>query len=130
MPGWAVRPRHTHDVRRPRRDGRAPVGRPDRRGARSIVRGRHGVRRVSWDPRGAIAAKRDGRPVPDAEIERLLAEYGAGSLGDGPMAAFLMAAVLRGMSRAETATMTRAFVSSGVTVDLGDVGRPVVDKHS
>jgi pyrimidine-nucleoside phosphorylase len=85
---------------------------------------------VSWDPREAIAAKRDGRPVPDTDVERLLAEYGAGSLGDGPMAAFLMAAVLRGMSCAETASMTRAFVSSGVTVDLGDVGRPVVDKHS
>jgi pyrimidine-nucleoside phosphorylase len=46
------------------------------------------------------------------------------------MAAFLMAAVLRGMSAAETSAMTQAFVSSGVTVDLGDVGRRVVDKHS
>jgi pyrimidine-nucleoside phosphorylase len=85
---------------------------------------------VSWDPREVIAAKRDGLEVPDLDLERLIAEYAAGALGDGPMAAFLMAAVLRGMSRAETSAMTRAFVSSGVTVDLGDVGRPVVDKHS
>jgi pyrimidine-nucleoside phosphorylase len=46
------------------------------------------------------------------------------------MAAFLMAAVLQGMSPSETAAMTRAFVASGATVELGDVGRAVVDKHS
>jgi hypothetical protein len=46
------------------------------------------------------------------------------------MAAFLMAAVLQGMSPSETAAMTRAFVASGAIVELGDVGRAVVDKHS
>jgi pyrimidine-nucleoside phosphorylase/thymidine phosphorylase len=85
---------------------------------------------VTWDPRDPIAAKRDGRAVEPEEIERLVAEYASGALGDGPMAAFLMATVIHGMGPDETAAMTRAFVASGSTVSLGDVGRPVVDKHS
>jgi pyrimidine-nucleoside phosphorylase len=85
---------------------------------------------VSWDPRDPIAAKRDGRTVAADEIERLVADFTSGALGEGPMAAFLMAAVLQGMDSEETAAMTRAFVASGATVALGDVGRPVVDKHS
>jgi pyrimidine-nucleoside phosphorylase len=85
---------------------------------------------VIWDPRRPIAAKRDGLRVADGDVERLVGEYASGALGDGPMAAFLMAAVLRGMSPAETLAMTRAFVRSGATVELGDVGRPIIDKHS
>jgi len=85
---------------------------------------------VNWDARGAIGAKRDGGQVAAGEVERIVAAYAAGELGDGPMAAFLMACVLQGMDAAETAAMTRAFVGSGRTVELGDVGRPVVDKHS
>jgi pyrimidine-nucleoside phosphorylase len=85
---------------------------------------------VSWDAREPIAAKRDGRSVAPPDLERLVSEYASGSVGDGPMAAFLMAAVVNGMDPDETAAMTRAFVASGMSVALGDVGRPVVDKHS
>jgi pyrimidine-nucleoside phosphorylase/thymidine phosphorylase len=85
---------------------------------------------VTWDPREPIAAKRDARAVGSDQIERLVGEYAAGALGDGPMAAFLMAAVINGMDAEETSAMTRAFVASGATVSLGDIGRPVVDKHS
>jgi len=85
---------------------------------------------MSWDPRAPIAAKREGHEVPPGDIERLISTYHSGALGDGPMAAFLMACVLRGMSAEETAAMTRAFVGSGARVELGDVGRRVVDKHS
>ena len=85
---------------------------------------------MTWDPRDPIAAKRDGRAVEPEEIERLVAAYASGALGDGPMAAFLMATVIHGMRPDEIAAMTRAFVRSGATVSLGDVGRPVVDKHS
>jgi pyrimidine-nucleoside phosphorylase len=77
-----------------------------------------------------IAAKRDGQTVDAPDIERLVAEYAGGALGDGPMAAFLMAVVLQGMDARETLALTRAMVDSGSTVALGDLGRPVVDKHS
>ncbi len=84
----------------------------------------------AWDPRDAIARKRSGSVVPDQDVERFVSAYALGQVGDGPMAAFLMACVLRGMNAAETAAMTRAFVASGTRVTLGNVGRPVVDKHS
>ena len=85
---------------------------------------------MSWDPREAIERKRAGASIPAEALERLIAGYAEGDVADGPMAAFLMACVLQGMDAAETAAMTRAFVASGRTVELGDVGRPVVDKHS
>ena len=85
---------------------------------------------MSWDPRGAIGTKRAGKRVPDADLERLVHAYAAGAVGDGPMAAFLMACVIQGLDADETAAMTRAFVASGRTMTLGDLGRPVVDKHS
>ena len=77
-----------------------------------------------------IATKRAGDHVAALELERLVRDYAAGGVGDGPMGAFLMACVLQGMDAEETAAMTRAFVASGRKVELGDVGRPVVDKHS
>ena len=85
---------------------------------------------MSWDPREAIERKRAGASIAAEALERLSAGYAEGDVADGPMAAFLMACVLQGMDAAETAAMTRAFVASGRTVELGHVGRPVVDKHS
>lgn len=82
------------------------------------------------DPRTIIATKRDGGSVPVRPLERLVQDYAEGRVADGPMGAFLMACVLRGMDAEETAAMTRAFVASGTTVELGGIGRPVVDKHS
>jgi pyrimidine-nucleoside phosphorylase len=83
-----------------------------------------------WDPRAVIAAKRDGGTLAPEEIERFVLTYTRGELGDGPAAAFLMAALLRGLDAEETLAMTRAMIASGVTVAFGDVGRPTVDKHS
>jgi len=85
---------------------------------------------VSWDARDAIVTKRAGDHVSAADLEHLVRDYASGAIGDGPMGAFLMACVLQGLDAAETAAMTHAFVESGRTVALGDVGRPVVDKHS
>lgn len=85
---------------------------------------------MTRDARALIATKRSGGSVSPEDLQQLIADYTGGEVGDGPMASFLMACVWRGMDRAETVAMTQAFVSSGETVDLGDVGRPVVDKHS
>jgi pyrimidine-nucleoside phosphorylase len=84
----------------------------------------------AWDPRVTIAAKRDGRTLPQDEVERLVLAYGAGEVDDGPVAAFLMAALLNGLDEGETLAMTRAMIASGDTVSFGDLGRPAVDKHS
>jgi thymidine phosphorylase len=46
------------------------------------------------------------------------------------MAALLMAIVLRGMDRGETARWTSAMLASGQRLDFSDLEAPTVDKHS
>ena len=77
-----------------------------------------------------IAAKRDGGTLVPEEIERFVLGYARGELGDGPAAAFLMAALLNGLDDGETLAMTEAMIASGETIAFGDLGRPSVDKHS
>jgi len=83
-----------------------------------------------WDPRDVIAAKRDGAALDPEAIERFVLAYAHGDVGDGPAAAFLMAAVVRGLDARETLAMTRAMIASGDLVTFGDLGRHSVDKHS
>ncbi|HEY6650930.1 MAG TPA: thymidine phosphorylase [Actinomycetota bacterium] len=85
---------------------------------------------TDWDPRETIAAKRERRPLPPGDVERFVLAYATEEIGDGPAAAFLMAALLNGLDDGETLAMTRAMIASGETVTFGDLGRPTVDKHS
>ncbi len=77
-----------------------------------------------------IAKKRDGGTHDDAEIAWLIDAYVAGRVQDYQMAAWLMAAYLRGLDEAETLALTMAMTASGQTIDLAGLPRPVVDKHS
>ncbi len=77
-----------------------------------------------------IAKKRDGGTHSAAEIEWLLREFVAGRVPDYQMAAWLMAAYLRGLDDAETLALTAAMTASGQTIDLNGLPRPIVDKHS
>ncbi len=83
-----------------------------------------------WDPRAIIASKRDGKTLAPDEVERLVGAYARGEVGDGPAAAFLMAALLNGLDAEETLAMTRAMIASGETLALEGLDRPTVDKHS
>jgi pyrimidine-nucleoside phosphorylase len=77
-----------------------------------------------------IARKRDGQPLTDAQIERLVRAYTEGDLADYQMSAWLMAVFFRGMSDDETVALTRAMLHSGDEIDLSDVPGVKVDKHS
>ena len=77
-----------------------------------------------------ILAKRHAEPLPDRDIEAVIAGYLEGTVGDAQMAALLMAICWRGMSPSEVNAWTRAMISSGIRQDLSGLSRPTVDKHS
>ena len=82
------------------------------------------------DPRAIVAAKRDGRTLEAGEVRAFVEGYVQGEVSDALAAAFLMAALLRGLDAEETVALTRAMVESGETISLEGVSRPTVDKHA
>src|SRR5258708_22108607 len=77
-----------------------------------------------------IERKREGGRVEAGEWRALGNAYAAGHIPDYQMAALLMACFLRGLDRAETNALTDAMLRSGETLDLSELGRPRIDKHS
>ena len=77
-----------------------------------------------------IASKRDGRTLAREEIRYVVDGVTRGTLPDYQASALLMAILLRGMTREETAWLTDAMVHSGIRVDLGSIPGRKVDKHS
>jgi thymidine phosphorylase len=77
-----------------------------------------------------ITAKRDRARLTDEQIDWVVAAYTRGDVADEQMAALAMAILLNGMDADEIARWTQAMIDSGEVLGLGDVGRPLVDKHS
>jgi pyrimidine-nucleoside phosphorylase len=77
-----------------------------------------------------IRKKRDGGELSRFEIESLIGSYTQGAIPDYQVSAWLMAVVLRGMTRGETAVLTNAMLRSGEVLDLSAITAKKVDKHS
>ena len=77
-----------------------------------------------------IRKKRDGVELSPAEIEGLVNAYTTGTIPDYQVSAWLMAVVLKGMTRAETTTLTDSMLHSGDVLDLSFLSPRKVDKHS
>jgi len=77
-----------------------------------------------------IRHKRDGLELNHDEIEGLVHAYTVGDVPDYQVSAWLMAVVLRGMTRGETAALTEAMLHSGEVLDLSSMPQKKVDKHS
>lgn len=77
-----------------------------------------------------IRKKRDGHELTRAEIGFLVRGYTLGKIPDYQMSAWLMAALLRGLNREETAFLTDAMLHSGEVLDLSEFSPAKIDKHS
>ncbi len=77
-----------------------------------------------------IRKKRDGLEHSREEIEHLVHSYTVGHIPDHQAAAWLMAAHVRGLSRAETAHLTDVMLHSGELLDLSAISARKVGKHS
>jgi pyrimidine-nucleoside phosphorylase len=77
-----------------------------------------------------IRKKRDGVELSRSEIEALVDAYTRDKIPDYQVSAWLMAVVLRGMTRGETAALTDAMLRSGEVLDLSSLAGKKVDKHS
>jgi pyrimidine-nucleoside phosphorylase len=77
-----------------------------------------------------IRKKRDGKELTSDEIGFLVAGAADQSIPEPQLAAWLMAAFLRGLSDAEVAALTTAMRYSGEVFDHCGLGSATVDKHS
>jgi len=77
-----------------------------------------------------IRKKRDGVELSRGEIEGLVNAYTSNEIPDYQVSAWLMAVVLKGMTRPETAALTDAMLRSGEVLDLSSLRASKVDKHS
>ncbi len=77
-----------------------------------------------------IRRKRDGLELTRDEIAFLVLAYTRDQVPDYQVAAWLMAALLRGMTAAELEALTDAMLHSGQVLDLSGIPGPKADKHS
>jgi pyrimidine-nucleoside phosphorylase len=77
-----------------------------------------------------IRRKRDSGELSAEEIKFLIEGYTHARIPDYQMAAWLMAAWIRGLSAAELAALTEAMLHSGKVLDWSDLTARKVDKHS
>jgi len=77
-----------------------------------------------------IRRKRDGGVLDAREIGYVVAGAATGEIAADQLAAWLMAAYLRGLTLEETRALTVAMRDSGERFDPRGLGRTAVDKHS
>lgn len=77
-----------------------------------------------------IRKKRDAAELSREEIDFMIEGVTRDRIPDYQIAAWLMAVLLRGMSRAEVAALTEAMLLSGLVLDFSDLPAAKVDKHS
>ena len=84
---------------------------------------------MNWLPQEVIRRKSAGLALSDNDIQRFVAGITDNSIGEGQVAAFAMAVMLKGMSVQERVTLALAMRDSGQVMRWNLPG-PVVDKHS
>ncbi|MEI7972968.1 MAG: thymidine phosphorylase [Bdellovibrio sp.] len=81
-------------------------------------------------PSEFIRQKREGEKHRQDDLKSFILQYTRGEIPDENMAAWLMAAFLRGLDANETSVLTEVMLQSGKSFDWKHLGRPTADKHS
>ena len=77
-----------------------------------------------------ISKKRDNKRLSKEEIEYFINSYTNGEITDYQAAAMVMAIYINGMDYEEIKDLTIAMANSGETLDLSDISKTIIDKHS
>lgn len=77
-----------------------------------------------------IACKRDGKSLSREQIQQFIDGVVSGEMPNYQVSALLMAVLLNGMDDEEMVALTDAMLHSGRVVELPEIARPKVDKHS
>jgi len=77
-----------------------------------------------------ISKKRDNKKLTKEEIEYFVEGYTKGEITDYQAAALAMAIYINGMDYEETKNLTLSMAYSGETLDLSDISKTIIDKHS
>ena len=77
-----------------------------------------------------IEKKKQGKELDKAEIDYFIEGYLNDSIKDYQAAALIMAICINGMTQSEILNLTISMASSGDLLDLSDISKTIVDKHS
>jgi pyrimidine-nucleoside phosphorylase len=77
-----------------------------------------------------IRKKRDGKKLTEDEIQFFISEYTHYKIPDYQFSAFLMAVYFQGMDYQETTAFMRTMMASGKLLNLSNIKKPKIDKHS
>ena len=77
-----------------------------------------------------ISKKRDKKELLKEEIEYFINGYVQGKIEDYQAAALIMAIYLNGMTKQEITNLTISMANSGEILDLSNINKIIVDKHS
>jgi len=77
-----------------------------------------------------IRKKREGQLLQEDEIRKFVRLYLKNEIQDYQISAFLMAVYFQGLEEPEIITLIDEMIKSGKTLDLSDIDKPKVDKHS
>lgn len=77
-----------------------------------------------------IRKKRNGNKLNEQEIKYLISEYAKYNIPDYQLAAFLMVVYFQGMDINETTDLMQAMMYSGKVLNLSNIKKPKIDKHS
>ena len=77
-----------------------------------------------------IAKKRDGEALNKEEINYFITKYLDGEITDYQASALIMAIYINGMNKEETTALTLEMAGSGDILDLSEISKTVIDKHS